>query len=209
MPLNAGNVLVLEDSEPAAKWLLLIEQSLNSGIPSNFFSSQASNDSKVFGGSLSFQRPSLRTVSKSFQAEVGSKLKTCNCHYDVEKKYIKDSCFPCQQAYAIDEDSSPDEDEGEASFAAKNFASASDNNRRGYSLVASKQMVGIFVTIWAKKEHALHIGHLRLSCVNRGIMGYLGNKVKYPWFCNLESSILSTILYPGKKRIFAFQVSKM
>ena len=46
-----------------------------------------------------------------------------------------------------------------------------------YNLISCKQMVGIFVTVWAKKELVQHIGHLRTSCVGRGIMGYLGNKV--------------------------------
>jgi hypothetical protein len=39
-------------------------------------------------------------------------------------------------------------------------------------------MVGIFVMVWAKKELVQHIGHLRTSCIGRGIMGYLGNKVR-------------------------------
>lgn len=46
-----------------------------------------------------------------------------------------------------------------------------------YRLVASKQMVGIFLSIWARKELVQHIGHLRISSMGRGIMGYLGNKV--------------------------------
>jgi hypothetical protein len=46
-----------------------------------------------------------------------------------------------------------------------------------YSLISSKQMVGIFLTIWTKKELVPHIGHLRVDSVGRGIMGCLGNKV--------------------------------
>ncbi|VVA40699.1 PREDICTED: type [Prunus dulcis] len=84
VPLNAGNVLVLEDNEPAAKWLTLINQSLN----------------KSLDGS----------------------------------------------------------------------------SRSKYSLITSKQMVGIFVTIWARKEHIQYVSHLRISCISRGIMGCLGNK---------------------------------
>lgn len=50
-------------------------------------------------------------------------------------------------------------------------------NERKYNLVACKKLVGIFVSVWARKELVQHIGHLRLSCVSRGLMGYLGNKV--------------------------------
>lgn len=50
-------------------------------------------------------------------------------------------------------------------------------NQRKYDLVACKKLVGIFVSVWARKELVQHIGHLRVSCVSRGLMGYLGNKV--------------------------------
>jgi len=46
-----------------------------------------------------------------------------------------------------------------------------------YRLIASKQMVGLFLSVWARKELIPHISHLRLDSVGRGIMGRLGNKV--------------------------------
>ncbi|XP_026664651.2 type IV inositol polyphosphate 5-phosphatase 7 [Phoenix dactylifera] len=45
-----------------------------------------------------------------------------------------------------------------------------------YCLVASKQMVGIFLTIWVRSEIRDDIRNLKVSCVGRGLMGYLGNK---------------------------------
>lgn len=53
----------------------------------------------------------------------------------------------------------------------------SSPRKLSYCLVASKQMVGIFLTIWARKDLMHHIGHLRFYTVGRGIMGCLGNKV--------------------------------
>lgn len=44
-------------------------------------------------------------------------------------------------------------------------------------MVASKQMVGIFLTIWARSEVRDDVRNLKVSCVGRGLMGYLGNKV--------------------------------
>ncbi|XP_043693664.1 type I inositol polyphosphate 5-phosphatase 10-like isoform X2 [Telopea speciosissima] len=162
VPLNAGNVLVIEDNEPAAKWLALINQSLN----------KTSKDLKANGGLLFFQKPSLKKVSKSFRTEKGRRLKICNCPSDLEKKNSKDSCFGCQESYIYEDDSSSEEDDGSSSFVMTGITT----NQLKYSLIASKQMVGIFVTVWAKKELVQHIGHLRLSCVGRGILGYLGNK---------------------------------
>jgi hypothetical protein len=46
-----------------------------------------------------------------------------------------------------------------------------------YCLVASKQMVGLFLMIWSRKEMKNDIRNLKVSCVGRGLMGYLGNKV--------------------------------
>lgn len=49
--------------------------------------------------------------------------------------------------------------------------------RSKYCLVASKQMVGIFLTVWVRSELRDHVRNLKVSCVGRGLMGYLGNKV--------------------------------
>ncbi|CAA0823070.1 Type I inositol 1-4-5-trisphosphate 5-phosphatase CVP2 [Striga hermonthica] len=46
----------------------------------------------------------------------------------------------------------------------------------GYSLVARKQMVGIFLTVWVRNELTEHVKNIKVSCVGRGLMGYLGNK---------------------------------
>lgn len=46
-----------------------------------------------------------------------------------------------------------------------------------YCLVASKQMVGIFLTVWVRSEIRGDVKNLKVSCVGRGLMGYLGNKV--------------------------------
>lgn len=46
-----------------------------------------------------------------------------------------------------------------------------------YCLVASKQMVGIFLTVWVRSEVRDDVKNMKVSCVGRGLMGYLGNKV--------------------------------
>ncbi|GAB2282348.1 Type I inositol polyphosphate 5-phosphatase 4 [Dionaea muscipula] len=45
-----------------------------------------------------------------------------------------------------------------------------------YCLVASKQMVGIFLTVWVRSDLRDDVRNLKVSCVGRGLMGYLGNK---------------------------------
>ncbi|MQL86299.1 hypothetical protein Taro_018839 [Colocasia esculenta] len=48
--------------------------------------------------------------------------------------------------------------------------------RSRYCLVASKQMVGIFLTVWVRSEIKDDVRNMKVSCVGRGLMGYLGNK---------------------------------
>lgn len=53
---------------------------------------------------------------------------------------------------------------------------SSPSEKQHYCLVASKQMVGIFLCVWVRRDIYKHVTNLKLSCVGRGIMGYLGNK---------------------------------
>jgi len=109
VPLNAGNVLGPEDSGPAAKWLGLIREALNS-----------------------------------------------NEELD-------------------------------------NTGQNSPKSSPRYCLAASKQMVGIFLSVWVRADLCNHVTNLKVSCVGRGIMGYLGNKVRYS---NLLYVYLDTTTYP-------------
>lgn len=185
VPLNAGNVLVVEDNEPAAKWLALIHQSLNKSPNISMLNRpNYHSDTKLLaqrglkpmvstaGGSLFFQKPSLKTISKYFRVESGRRLKTCNCtSTEFGAKYSKDSCFSCKQTYINEDDLNDEEDDGTSGFLVTEIG-----NQMKYSLIACKQMVGIFVTIWVRKELVQHISHLRISSISRGIMGCLGNK---------------------------------
>ncbi|CAN0898157.1 Type I inositol polyphosphate 5-phosphatase 4 [Linum grandiflorum] len=45
-----------------------------------------------------------------------------------------------------------------------------------YCLAASKQMVGIFLTVWVRSSLRDDVRNMKVSCVGRGLMGYLGNK---------------------------------
>ncbi|KAL1357783.1 hypothetical protein HN51_009653 [Arachis hypogaea] len=48
--------------------------------------------------------------------------------------------------------------------------------RSPYVRIVSKQMVGIFVTIWVRRSLRKHIQNLKVSTVGVGVMGYIGNK---------------------------------
>lgn len=46
-----------------------------------------------------------------------------------------------------------------------------------YVRIVSKQMVGVFLTIWVRRSLRKHISNLCVSTVGVGVMGYIGNKV--------------------------------
>ncbi|XP_044512218.1 type IV inositol polyphosphate 5-phosphatase 3-like isoform X2 [Mangifera indica] len=48
--------------------------------------------------------------------------------------------------------------------------------RSSYVRIVSKQMVGIFLTIWVRRSLRRHIQNVRVSTVPVGVMGYIGNK---------------------------------
>ncbi|TKY70731.1 Type I inositol polyphosphate 5-phosphatase 2 [Spatholobus suberectus] len=45
-----------------------------------------------------------------------------------------------------------------------------------YVRIVSKQMVGIYVSVWVQRRLRRHINNLKVSPVGVGIMGYMGNK---------------------------------
>lgn len=166
VPLNAGNVFVSEDNEPVAKWLDLIDQALNRP-------SEPAADSGPSSSSFSStNRPCTRDRIV--------RVKACNCPLEGKKKSYRKTCFTCRISYDFDSDyGESEEGEDEMSSPDDNevvLTTTTSSDRRKYSYIVRKQMVGIFITIWAKKELIQHISHLQISCVGRGIMGRLGNK---------------------------------
>ncbi|CAL0331195.1 unnamed protein product [Lupinus luteus] len=54
-----------------------------------------------------------------------------------------------------------------------------DGNMKSYPKyvrIVSKQMVGIYVSIWVQRKLRRHINNLKVSPVGIGLMGYMGNK---------------------------------
>lgn len=209
--MNAGNVLGTEDNIPARKWLALIRETLNnlpgsSGdcrTPSPVPDPIVELDDDFEGlnrekGSSFFQRRSFQTLSRSMrmtendnlmsQPRLDRRFSVCDramygyrpsdydenpndgrwdCYSDDENG-LSDSHFMCSSPVASLEE-----------------RERHDPGQSKYCLVASKQMVGIFLTVWIKRDLRDAVRNLKVSCVGRGLMGYLGNKV---WFSIQEKA---------------------
>ncbi|KAK6935024.1 hypothetical protein RJ641_035179 [Dillenia turbinata] len=52
----------------------------------------------------------------------------------------------------------------------------SSKSRPKYVRIVSKQMIGIYVSVWVRRKLRRHINNLQVSIVGVGFMGYMGNK---------------------------------
>ncbi|KAK8463151.1 hypothetical protein SEVIR_1G329200v4 [Setaria viridis] len=201
VPLNAGNVLVAEDNEPAAKWLGLIYQALNrppaqegqsSGDelspPASTSSSSQTQSTRPSardpanaipksssGGLLFPPKPSFKAFNKSYRVD-NALVKTCTCMSDPSTmqrraREMREFLYRVEAAAASPGRAAAGDDDGEGGDQRHGGGGAMN-----YCLVARKQMVGIFLSVWVRRELVQYVGHLRVDCVGRGIMGRLGNK---------------------------------
>ncbi|TQD68734.1 hypothetical protein C1H46_045733 [Malus baccata] len=53
--------------------------------------------------------------------------------------------------------------------------------RSSYVRIVSKQMVGVFLTVWVRRRLRKHIQNVKVSTVGVGVMGYIGNKVCFSY----------------------------
>ncbi|KAF6154080.1 hypothetical protein GIB67_031341 [Kingdonia uniflora] len=210
VPLNAGNVLVLEDNEPAAKWLAIISQALNQPQEELSYSSESNHcqsrpqnnhnnnsphhqninskeNNKSQSGHLFFQKPSLKVLSRNFRVD-SSLVKSCNCQMDIsasEKPRPREISDFVNRKESTSARPSVDSFTEDDLFSAAGLTSpgltspgitSPGTSQMNYRLITSKQMVGIFLSVWVRSDLVQHIGHLRVSSIGRGIMGCLGNK---------------------------------
>lgn len=208
VPLNAGNVLGTEDNGPAKKWLALIRKTLNalpgtgyqasSPFPDSFTNMDVDFDGSTKHKALSyFHRRSFQSTNRSMRMD--SNISTQKTQIDRRFSDFDQVMFghrpsdydPTYRWGSSDEENGL----GDSPFVSHyspisrcGSFSIDDGDRQPgrsrYCLVASKQMVGIFLTVWVKSDMRDNVHNLRVSCVGRGLMGYLGNKVRLS-FCNI------------------------
>ncbi|KZV18526.1 hypothetical protein F511_21705 [Dorcoceras hygrometricum] len=199
VPLNAGNVLGSEDNGPAKKWLGLIKKTLSSypestggyltpspvpypivELDDNFVRLHREN-AYSFSSRRSFQ--SLNHSLRMHDDEISKPYASFDRRFSVCDRVINDnrpSDYFCPNnkwdCYSEEENGQSEE----YSTMSYSGSISMDRDRQAeqsrYCLVASKQMVGIFLTVWIKSDLRNDVRNLKVSCVGRGLMGYLRNK---------------------------------
>ncbi|KAL5792882.1 hypothetical protein ACOSP7_001476 [Xanthoceras sorbifolium] len=202
VPLNAGNVLGTENNGPARKWLALIRKTLNSlpGTSGGFHTPSPIPDPIVeldadFEGSTRqkassfFQRRSFQSLSRSMrmdndmsmpQPRLDRRFSVCDRVIFGHRPSDYDPNFRWGSS---DDENGPGDSPVTTQYSPITYSgsfSMEDRDRSSghsrYCLVASKQMVGIFLTVWVKSDLRDSVRNMKVSCVGRGLMGYLGNK---------------------------------
>ncbi|XP_047329717.1 type I inositol polyphosphate 5-phosphatase 4 isoform X2 [Impatiens glandulifera] len=201
VPLNAGNVLGTEDNGPARKWVALIRKTLNSlpgtsgdyRTPSPVPDPVVELDSDFEGGSTRenppnfFHRRSFHSLSRSMrmsdndvmyvqpQPRLDRRFSVCDrgSRGHTTGEYYERNC----RWESSDDENGLEDSPDPPSYRWSNSNSMSERDGQSrYCLVASKQMVGIFLTVWVKRDLRDYVRNMKVSCVGRGLMGYLGNK---------------------------------
>ncbi|KAL8142556.1 hypothetical protein V2J09_015588 [Rumex salicifolius] len=205
VPLNAGNVLGTEDDGPAKKWLSLIRRTLNNipgcsnlgGCQSPLLDPMVESEADFEGSTRSKAAASPYFHRRSFQS-LGHNMRTNNDMMMSQPRANHGRFSLCERGMFDNRPSdyydpsynwvSSDDECGHEESPVTNYSpmgcnggspmeekdEQSEDSR--YCLVASKQMVGLFLTVWVKNDIRDDVRNLKVSCVGRGLMGYLGNK---------------------------------
>ncbi|XP_073221708.1 type I inositol polyphosphate 5-phosphatase 4-like isoform X2 [Cicer arietinum] len=202
VPLNAGNVLGTEDNGPARKWLALIRKTLNnlpgtsggyhtpSPVPAPIVELDADFEGSMRQNTASFfHRRSFQAMRRSMRMDNDMSLpQACHdrrlsvCDRMISGHRTSDYDTNCQWGSSDDENGAGDSPITTQNspmsyggcFPMEDADRLTGNSR--YCLVASKQMVGVFLTVWVKSDIRDDVHNMKVSCVGRGLMGYLGNK---------------------------------
>ncbi|XP_042482154.1 type IV inositol polyphosphate 5-phosphatase 7-like isoform X1 [Macadamia integrifolia] len=202
VPLNAGNVLGAEDNGPARKWLALIRKTLNnlpgtsgsagyhtpSPIPDPIIESDADFEGSTRQKASSFfPRRSFQTSrSMRMDYDMSTLQPRLDRRFSVCDRVIfghRPSDYDPNYRGGSSDDENVPTDSPSTIFSPMSYGgstSMEDRERPSghsrYCLVASKQMVGIFLTVWVRSDLRDDVKNMKVSCVGRGLMGYLGNK---------------------------------
>lgn len=219
MPLNANNVLCVENGGPAVKWEEKIRETLNDTIgqqieadPFQSRSAPASptrNDLSPVSATVSEVEKLLercvsgKNLETAFLATEGNLLNyekllpisvedwaedgVTNGHsmtengdvpWPFEKQVSEVTAEDLHKAAVAEELLSETANLTAPLLSSSEMAChppPSIGNQ--YSKVASKQMVGLFITVWVRSNLWRHVHNVKVSAVGCGLMHYLGNKV--------------------------------
>ncbi|KAK9080793.1 hypothetical protein SSX86_000551 [Deinandra increscens subsp. villosa] len=161
IPLNAGNIFGSEDNRPIPIWENIIRETLNNIQP-------VKTKFKCYSDppSPSRFRPSDHAPNIEHEMVLESDSET-----EVEISTYNDSVTTDSLETYVSGDKKV---KPGVNWLAK--LNTDRKRKPQYVRIVSKQMVGVFITIWVHRSLRKQIQNVHVSTVGVGVMGYIGNK---------------------------------
>ncbi|KAM0894446.1 hypothetical protein ACQ4PT_024419 [Festuca glaucescens] len=170
VPLNAGNIFGAEDDHPVAVWENIIRETLNKKCHSDPPSPSKFNPSDY----LVMEDDLLSEADNESEGELHPLIEQDNnvATNDSGVHLLQDGA----SFTSLTHDNSNGFPEGDLDHDASTDHRVVKRERPYFVRIISKQMVGIYLSIWVRRGLRKHIRNLRVSTVGVGAMGYIGNK---------------------------------
>ena len=201
VPLSTNNVLCVEDDAPTVVWNGLIRQALNTRVkccekPQRTCSEPAcpvwyENDDIVDVPEVSDVKGLMSTIVREDALESSlflqklpnssdsQRLKEGTRARDIDQT-VKELTKNVKTAEDwLHEAHMPDDDVTEETPLVNSSQILSKHSCNQYSRVASKQMVGIFISVWVRSDLRRYVNNVKVSVVGCGILNFLRNKVYF------------------------------
>ncbi|KAL8243208.1 hypothetical protein R6Q59_009466 [Mikania micrantha] len=187
IPLNAGNIFGSEDNRPIPIWESIIRETLNNIKPVKPKIKCYSDPSSPSRCKSSGYAPNIEHEIV-LESDGETVVETCTFNDSVtrdSKEILEEFVDPFNNSKSF-KDYHPLETylngdnkvKPEVNCLAKLDINSIMYQKRKpqYVRIVSKQMVGVFITIWVHRSLRKHIHNVHVSAVGVGVMGYLGNK---------------------------------
>ncbi|KAG0564895.1 hypothetical protein KC19_8G148500 [Ceratodon purpureus] len=198
VPLNTNNVLCVEDDAPTVIWDGLIRQALNSRVKCRDETqrshstppSPAWHEKEVIS-----EVPEVSDVNGLMSTVVTEEaLQTSllmqKTPYSSDSQWLKDRTRARNLDHTVKsltknvktaedwlcEATIPDDGANEATPLVNSSQILRKHSCNQYSRVASKQMVGIFISVWVRSDLRRYVHNVKVSVVGCGILNFLRNK---------------------------------
>lgn len=170
VPLNAGNIFGAEDDYPVAVWESIIRETLNKKCQGDPPSPSKFNPSDY----LVMEDDLLSEADNESEGELHPLIEQDNnlATNDSGVHLLQDGA----SVTSLTHDNSNGFPEGDLDHDVSTDHRVVKRKRPYFVRIISKQMVGIYLSIWVRRGLRKHIRNLRVSTVGVGAMGYIGNK---------------------------------
>ncbi|KAH0879596.1 hypothetical protein HID58_066990 [Brassica napus] len=182
VPLNAGNIFGIEDAQPASEWENIIRDALDRVRPRKpkILCHSDPPSPSMFKPYKEVSHNVHDIVSEESLTNIevlDSTNDNASPSMQINSDSQRDERFSYNERVGLSWPEPPLKLLNQYVLERRGGAFKSLNLRKpAYLRIVSKQMVGVFLTVWVRRSLRKHISNLSVSTVGVGIMGYIGNK---------------------------------